>query len=397
MRKPGRPAKTPATKFNFNSIQRNRYTPTSNVEIGGKYVKYGVDDKYPQYLLELYNSSAIHASCVNAIIEGIQGKNIEFNQVIGEMANDEETYYEVFTKLVTDFYIHGGFAYEVLWSNDRSTFQMYHIDFSFVRAHEKNAKGIIPKYYISEKFGKNSVSTTDLNKVDCLPTFNPETKLEEPKQIFYYKSYRPGQTYYPLPLYIAASSVIDLDREVDNFHINNVKNGLAPSLAITTFTNANEEQREQNKAEIETAYGGTDNAGSLVYMDVADPTLAPIITPIQTNENDQYYSVLDERTTNKIISAHRISSPMLLGIKSNVGLGSNAEEIETSYKHFLSTVVEPLQQDILKGFNKGLNTIYPGIDTKVIQRNPLGADNKVEITKVGEDSIQETTEPNITQ
>jgi hypothetical protein len=86
---------------------------------------------------------------------------------------------------------------------------------------------------------------------------------------------------------------------------------------------------------------------------------------------------------------------MLLGIKSNVGLGSNAEEIETSYKHFLSTVINPLQQDILKGWDKGLKTIHEGIETKVIQRNPLGADNKVEITKVGADSIQETTEPTI--
>jgi hypothetical protein len=391
MRKPGRPAKPKVSNFNFSSIKRKEYKSPSRSEIHQKYVKFGQDDRYPQYLIGLYNASSVHASCINAIVEAVQGKNIEFNMEIGEMANEDETYYEVFTKLATDYYIHGGFSFEAVWSNDRTTFQIYHIDFSFVRAHEKNEEGVIPAYYISEKFGKNSVSILDLEKIHCLPSFNPETSKDEPKQMVYYKAYRPGQTYYPLPLYVAASAIIDLDKEVDNFHINNIKNGLAPSLAITTFTNANEEQREANKNEIEAEYGGTNNAGNLIYMDVSDPTLAPIITPIPQNGADEYYTTLNTITTDKILTAHRITSPMLLGVKSNVGLGSNADEIQTAYKHFLSTVIEPLQQDLLKGWNKSLNTIYPGIDTKIIQRNPLGEDGKVETTVVGEDSVINNT------
>ena len=396
MNKRGRPAKPQVSNFNFSSIKRNTYSPTSRNEIKQKYVKFGTDDRYPQYLIGLYNASSVHASCINAIVEAIQGKNIEFNMDLGEMANEDETYYEVFTKLATDFYLHGGFSYEAVWSNDRTTFQIYHIDFSFVRAHEKNERGVVPAYYISEDFGRKSVSILDLSKVDCLPAFNPKTAIDEPKQMVYYKAYRPGQTYYPLPLYVAASAIIDLDKEVDNFHINNIKNGLAPSLAITTFTNANEEQREANKNEIESEYGGTNNAGNLIYMDVADPTLAPIITPIPQNGADEYYTTLNTITTDKILTAHRITSPMLLGVKSNVGLGNNADEIETAYKHFLSTVIEPLQQDLLKGWNRPLDTIYKGIETKIIQRNPLGTDGEVETTIVGEDSVVEVNNP-ITQ
>jgi hypothetical protein len=387
-RKVGRPRKTYTKPLYFSSVHKKKYTSHSSSETLGKYVKFGTDDSFPNYLIKLYNGSSLHASCINAIVESLQGKSIEFNMNIEDKANEDETYYEVFTKLSLDFYLHGGFSYEVIWSNDRSSYSMYHIDFSYVRVEGVDSRGKDKGYYISPEFGKKGIHTVSSENLDWIAPFSVETKNECPRQLYYFRPYRPGQTVYPLPTYIAGTQTVDLDREVDNFHINNIQNGLAPSLAITTFTNASEEQREENKAEIESAYGGTNNAGALIYMDVADPALAPIITPIPQNGADGYYTTLNEMTTQKILTAHRISSPMLLGIRdTGGGLGNNADEIETAHKLFLSTVIEPLQQEILRGWNKPMNVIYPGIDTKVIQKNALGEDGVVETTVIGEDSV----------
>jgi hypothetical protein len=70
--------------------------------------------------------------------------------------------------------------------------------------------------------------------------------------------------YYPVPDYVGALKVIELDAQIDTFHLNNISNGAVPSLAITTFTNANEEEREAIEIMLRNQYGGAENAGSLI-------------------------------------------------------------------------------------------------------------------------------------
>jgi hypothetical protein len=118
-------------------------------------------------------------------------------------------------------------------------------------------------------------------------------------------------------------------------------------------------------------YEGTSNAGNMLYMDVADPSLKPDITPIPQNGADDYYTTLNDVVSQKILTSHRITSPMLLGIKSNTGLGNNAEEIETSYRLFLNTVVLPFQQSILGVFEGLLEFNHGELTLGVIQKNPL--------------------------
>ena len=182
---------------------------------------------------------------------------------------------------------------------------------------EKNDRNKIPGYYINHDWKPTwnyNIQDTD-KKLPSLPAFNLNKRSEEPKQLLYHNPYRPGQQYYPLPDYVGGSKVIDLDQEVDNFHISNIKNGLSPSLAITTFTNSNDEERMAIENMLRLQYEGTNNAGNMLYMDVADPSLAPRIEPIPQNGADSYYSDLNELVSQKILTAHRITSPALLGIK----------------------------------------------------------------------------------
>ena len=249
---------------------------------------------------------------------------------------------------------------------------------------EKDDRNKIPGYYISNDWKPiwNYNIEQDDKKLPQIPAFNLEKRADEPKQLLYHNPYRPGQQYYPLPDYVGGSKVIDLDQEVDNFHISNIKNGLAPSLAITTYTNANDEERMAIENMLRLQYEGTSNAGNMLYMDVADPSLKPDITPIPQNGADDYYTTLNDVVSQKILTSHRITSPMLLGIKSNVGLGSNAEEIETAYRLFLNTVVLPFQQSILAVFDGLLEFNHGELTLGVVQKNPL-----FEYDEAGEEEI----------
>jgi len=220
--------------------------------------------------------------------------------------------------------------------------------------------------------------------------------MEEPKQIYVYNPYRPGQGYYPLPDYVGGLRVIDLDCEVDNFHVNNMKNGLAPSLSITTFTNANEDERESIERMLQMQYSGTNNAGNLLYMDIDSPENAPVITPIPQNGADGYYTTINDMVVQKILTAHRITSPMILGIKTEGQLGGRQEVID-AYLLLVNTVIRPFQQDILQVFEDLLEMKYPELDiTLGIQQIKLFSDGEEETdvvtsidAEVGEDASLE--------
>ena len=385
-------------KLNFSAIKKQFSQRVNIVEKKGNYyIKFGEYNSFPNQLIELYNNSSIHNTCINAVVEGIKGEGlVSTPEYVTDIANqDGESWNSIFGKVAQDYKLYGGFALEVIWNKARTKIaEVYHIDFSYLRAKEKDYRGKIPGYYISDewdttyKYGNQTVQD-----LPYLPVYSPSKALTEAKQIYVYKPYAPGQKYYPLPDYVGALRVIDLDMEVDNFHINNIKNGLAPSIAITTFTNADEDERQAIEQMLQAQYAGTDNAGSLIYIDVDSPENAPVITPIPQNGADDYYYNVNEMVTQKILTAHRITSPMILGIKTEGQLGGRAEVID-AYLLFVNTVIRPFQQDILSCFEELLEMMYPQLEiTLGVQQLKLFADGEEEVdvvtsqeAEIGEDS-----------
>lgn len=389
-------------KLKFANITKDVNERTNITEKKNKeFVSFGKYNSFPQELIDLYNNSSIHNTCVNAIVDGIVGEGLTANpEFVLDIANSSgESWNDLLKKVAVDFKLYGGFSLEVIWNKSRTKIaEVYHIDFSWLRAKEKNYRGQIPGYFISDEWATNyrygnNYGNVSINDLPYLPVYNPRKANEEAKQLLVYKPYRPGMMYYPLPDYVGALRVIALDQEVDNFHINNIQNGLAPSLAITTFTNANEDEREAIERMLQIQYSGTNNAGSLMYMDVDSPENAPQITPINSNGSDDYYITINDMVTQKILTAHRITSPMILGIKTEGQLGGR-EEVIDAYLLLVNTVIRPFQQDILAVFEDLLEMKYPELEiTLGIQQLKLFSDGEEETdvvtsidAEVGEDS-----------
>ena len=385
-------------KLKFASINKDCSNRVNILEKKtDQYVKFGQYNSFPNDLIELYNNSSIHNTCINAIVDGIVGEGLTADpEYVLERANtSDESWNGVFKKVAQDYKLYGGFAMEVIWNKSRTRIaEVYHIDFSWLRAKEKNYRGQIPGYYVSDEWNENyRYGQAPIDDMPYLPVFNPSTKLEEPKQIYVFNPYRPGQKYYPLPDYVGALRVIDLDTEVDNFHINNIMNGLAPSLMVTTFTNANEEEREAIERMLKLQYSGTSNAGNLMYIDVDSPENAPKVEPIPTNNTDGYYTTINDMITQKILTAHRITSPMILGIKTPGQLGGR-DETTDAYLLLVNTVIRPFQQNILQVIEDLLEYMYPEEDITVgVQQLKLFNDGEEDVdvvtsidAEVGEDS-----------
>jgi len=364
-------------KFTFKTLDNSKLRKFNYQEDKKetKFVKNGVDNLFPQHIIEMYNKSSVNAACINAIVEGIIGEGLTANdEMYIKRANSHgESWNDLFAKAAMDYKLHGSFAYEIIYYNDRQRLEAYHVDFSYWRAEEKDHKGHIPGYFISTKWDQKARFTNNIYEdqdVEYLPVYNPEKALEEPRQIYVHRDYRPGQEYYPLPDYVAALRIIELDTSIDDFHTNNIKNGLAPSLSITTFTNGSDDQLREIENQLNANYGGTNNAGSLIYMDVPDKEVAPVITPIPQNGADGYYTTINDLVLQKILTAHRITSPMLLGIKTEGQLGGRTELLD-AHLLFLNLVIQPFQQQLLTSLEGIMSFMYPDIVLGVEQKRLL--------------------------
>lgn len=330
------------------------YVPQYQEVIKNKpYVFYGEDNCFPNHLLALYQYSAIHRACANAVIYGVTGKNLkvlEGDPNAIAMANRNDSVFEVYQKLVTDRVLFGGFALNIVKSNDGGIAEFYHTDFSRLRAGKEDQFGNIGHYYYSIDWRG---TTTNPNKWKPLEieSFNmlPDSA---PSQIMYFKRYNPGMSYYPPPDYLGALTTIQLDVEVKNFHLNNTQNSMMPSMSVS-FTNGvpSEEERDILMRQLEAKYSSTNNAGRIFLFFSENPETAPVITPIPNNASDAWYSQMAPQIEQTILSGWRITSPQILGIKTAGQLGGRAELLD-SYDLFAEVVIKPIQEEVLKALEK---------------------------------------------
>jgi hypothetical protein len=319
--------------------------PVIKEQRGKDYIKFGMDNLFPQELIELYNNSAIHHTCIDAIVDGMIGEGIV--NYGDEYINAEgETIDEIFKKISLDYELFGGYSINVIFNKEGNRIaELYHLPFSNVRSGKPDEEDKITSYYYSSDW-----SQIRKHKPVEYRAFDPtDNKKDNASQIYYCKDYEPGQEVYPLPSYVGALNDCQLDARVSRFHNANISNGLAPSMFVQ-FRNGipSPEERRDIYNEIEDTFTGEENAGRF-FLAFSEPGKELEVTPIE-NANDDYYITLEQRITSRILTAHRITSPLLLGIKDGAGFSSNSEEIITSYSHFMNTVVRPKQKKVLSTY-----------------------------------------------
>jgi hypothetical protein len=76
------------------------------------------------------------------------------------------------------------------------------------------------------------------------------------------------------------------------------------------------------------------------------------IDDVPLTDAPQHYEYLSTESVNKLMVAHRITSPLLLGIRDgNNGLGNNADEIKTASLLFHNTTIKPYQDLITEAID----------------------------------------------
>ena len=337
-------------------IQLQSYTAPSIIEQKNKdWVQYGDDNNYYQYLIDLYHGSPTNNACIKGIADQIYGlglevsgtsKNlpgyIEFKKMFG--ADDLRA-------VIMDLKMLGQASFQLIKSKDKKKYvQAKHFPQQTLRPAKCNDKGEIEKYYYYPDWAniKRGTQPTEIrawgydqNANECILTIKP---------------YSTGSFYFAPVDYQGGTQYANLESEISNFHINNIMNGLAPSMLIN-FNNGQPpaEVKDTVESQIKAKFGGSSNAGRFIISWNDGKDSAADITPVQLSDAHNQYQFLSSESMQKVMVSHRVVSPLLLGIKDGTGFGNNADELKSASILFDNVVIRPFQRLVIDAVTKVLN------------------------------------------
>lgn len=333
-------------------VNLNTYTsPVITEDKNKEWVKYGADDNYFGFLIDLFNSSPTNSASINGIAQLIAGRGLDAtdsSQKPSEYATMKKLFSkECLSRTAIDLKLFGQASLQVIYSADRTKIaQVEHYPVETLRAGKCNEDGDIDTYYYSGDWTK----VRDIEDTKRIPAFGFSNEAIE---ILYIKPYKSGYYYYSPVDYQGATQYIEMESEISNFHLNSLLNGMSPSLLMNMNSGIPDEdtQREiENK--IYQKYTGTSNAGRIILAFNNSAEEQATVETIQLSDAHQQYQFLSSESSQKILIGHRITSPLLLGIKSESGFSSNADELRNSSILFDNTVIRPFQDLILNAFDK---------------------------------------------
>jgi hypothetical protein len=361
---------------------------------GQSWISYGEQNLYPNNLITpLYNASAMNRSCIISKLvalmgEGLRTKNQELEYVLKRINSHGEGWNDVFEKAAQDYLIYGGYALNIIWNELGDTItDIYHMDFNDVRSgHIHSESNRVEFFYYSPDWSRYK---KDVYKPRAYKAFSIADAGLYPNQILYAFKHSPGQKYYPVPQYSGSLTDIQVDVSISSFHYYNLQNGLNPSLFVQMHNGIpSPEERQDVYQEIASSFSGVEGAGKFFLSFADDKEHNAEITPID-GANDDYYITLESRITSRILTGHRITSPLLLGIKDlgSNGFSNNADEITVAYTHFVTTVIQPDQQWMLKTFDM-LIKLFGSDTTLYIEPKRLFNENNEKIGEVAVEAIK---------
>jgi len=320
--------------------------PTFRRNIKG-WINYDTDNLLPQRLIETNNESAINRSVIENKVTYICGTGVDDATYYGQ-PNPNDDWDTLIEKIARDYTTFGGFSFQVVRNEDGRSVSLYHTDFSKVRVGQVNEYGVYLSFFLSNDWRR---TTGRYAPVEVKAYGSEEMQHGEP-YLFYYKDYEPSLDYYPVPQYYSALNYIEADGLLGKFYRNSINNGFVPSTIITMPSNPADEQKEQFQRDIESSYAGTNGANSIVVLWGESQEVKPVVTSYTASNNADLYNNVDEIIFQKIISAHRLTSPTLAGLSGSGNLSGNANEIINAYVLYNHTVIHKMRRKILDTLNQ---------------------------------------------
>ena len=344
--------------FNFQIIEnRTKIVPVlkETKMTGKKWVGYGEKNDFPSYLFDLYLRSTVLQSIIEGVIDYTVGAGIT-SSLNNEVNTDGDTIEDLIKQILVDYMVTGGFAINVLRDAENRVSELYWVDMRNVRLSEDGNTA-----YYSDNITGWGV------KPDELPVFDPDKKQKS--SIFYYKGHI-SRSLYPIPRWSGAITAVETSTEISNYHLNAILNNFSPS-ALISFNNGVPDKATQENIErkINKKFTGSNNVNRFILSFAENGENATTIQRLDSDKADEKFSTLKESIFEEIFIAFR-ATPELFGMKKD-GNGFNKTEYLESFSLFNKTMIQPLQRDLIRCFDKiyGIKNSIAFNEYKVYENN----------------------------
>ena len=354
-------------------VETNIVLPTEKVT-NRDFVEWGKGNNYPGYLLDLYNNVTTLRSIINGNIDFITGDDVSILPLgerfaDGIMNTRGDLIIDIVRDLAKDYNLYGGFALQIIRDHNGDVAEIYYIDMRYIRSNKEN-----DVFYYNEHWDKGGKKD-----VIIYPKFirnlnwaglTDEEKNRHASSILFVKNVH--TQVYPSPMFAAAIKACEIERGIDDYHLNNIENGFTSSMVVN-FNNGDpgDEIREEIENEFNEKFSGHQNAGRIMFSWNKDRVSATTFDAVKVENFADKMTALAKHSRQQIFSAFR-AIPLLFGLTSDVNTGFSTEEFEQSFKLYNRTQIRPIQRIIADAFDK----IYGA--KGVLSIKPFSLDGNIE-------------------
>jgi hypothetical protein len=309
------------------------------------WVAYGDDNNYYQYLIDLYTNSTTNNAVINGVSNMIYGKGLDAldsGTKTDEYAALRSIFHDKCLKKVSlDLKMLGEASFQVLYK-DGKVVRAEHFPRQTLRAEKCNEDGYIEAYYYHPNWEKIKQS----DKPKRIAAFGYGNGKEPEIEII--KKYVSGYDYYCPVDYQGGLAYAELESEVADYLINDVQNGFS-GTKVVNFNNGVPDREKQLSIKNDVMHKLTGARGEKVIIAFNNNAESKTtIDDVPLNDAPAHYEYLANECAKKLMVAHRVTSPLLLGIRDgNNGLGNNADEIKTASLLFQNITIRPYQDLII--------------------------------------------------
>jgi len=377
---------------NLKILKLASYTsPKVSEKPRNAWVEYGEDNNFYQYLIDLFHSSPTNNAAIQGISDLIYGEGMEAAE--GSSLEAYVNFIKIFQaedvrRVCHDLKLFGHASFQLTLDKGQVV-GAFHIPRNYLRPAKVNDEGEVDTFYFSNDWSK---AKSPKFAPQAFPAFGHQAAGDD-VAILSVESYSPGSVYFSPVDYQGGLQYAELEGEIANYHLNNIKNGLAPSMMIN-FNNGVPPIEEQFEIErdILAKWGGSSNSGKAIIAFNDSPDNAATIEAVQLSDAHNQYQFLSDECIRKVMVAHRITSPMLLGIKDNSGLGNNAEELQVAYELFKNSVIKPFRHLVTEAAESVMAHNGQEIELYFKDLSPVMMEASATPAKLGSEKIEMSIE-----
>ena len=345
--------------MNLNLINLSAYDMPKAIEDKQKdYVAYGEDNDYYAFLIQQFLQSATNNAAIKSISDLIYGKGIaiEGSEIDSKEVKELRSVigHRCLKKIILERKMLGQAAMQVIYSkagNNRKVVKIKHFPIHTLRPEKMDAEGVINCYY----YHPDWLNKRPSDKLTKIPTFG---NSKEAVELMIIKPYVSGYSYFSPVGYSGALPYCELENEIADYLLNEAKNSFSGTKVIN-FNNGvpSAEERNQITRDVKNKLTGSRGQKVIVAFNESADNQATV-EDISLNDAPGHYEYLANEAMHKILVGHRVTSPMLLGIKDGGnGLASNSDEIMVASQLFNSTVIRTFQDEVLDSLEEILELI----------------------------------------